>query len=156
MTSFCYADDLTIAPSKASAFSVSKEAAVEDFKPRGYNCSIRSLEPAGSYAWDVTNFAFTRRYSPPDPGQNGTGSYTDQVEFYYNNTATDNDWPRNTGWRQCLYITDESQAELDGVKQLECMMSFEPFRLGFKFDNVTSTLALSQGWTCDGTDSKHT
>lgn len=152
----CSADDLTITSVHTNTSQLSKEAAIEEFKPHGYNCSDKSLKAAGTYVWDITSFTFNKTYVPGNAMVNGTAGYTDMVEFYYNNTATDNDWPRNTGWRQCLYITDETTKELDGVKQLQCMMSFEPFTLGFKFDNLTSTLTLSQGWTCDGVDSEHT
>ena len=152
----CNADDLTIVPTQTDSFHVSKEKAIEDFKPHGYNCSSKSLEPAGTYAWDITSFNYNRTYVSSNPTVNSTASYTNILEFYYNNTATDNDWPRNTGWRQCLYLTDESSHEFDGTTQLMCMMSFEPFTLGFKFDNKTSELTLSQRWTCDGIDNGHT
>ncbi len=156
MYDYCRADDLTIAPTNTQTFHVSKEEAIQDFRPHGYNCSTKSLEPLGHQSWDVVNFTYYRRYIPADATTNVTANYADELEFYYNNTATDNDWPRNTGYRQCMYISDELDHEFDGIKPLDCMISFEPFRLGFKFDNKTSTLGLNQAWTCDGIDGSHT
>ncbi|KAH8881916.1 hypothetical protein GQ53DRAFT_832046 [Thozetella sp. PMI_491] len=153
---FCNADDLTITPSHINAFHISKENAIEDFRPHGYNCSSKSLEPPGKEAWEINGFTLTRIYSPEDPKLNISASNSYEIKFYYNNTATDNESPRNTGWRQCLYTSDDMEDELDGLKQLQCTMNFEPFTLGFKFDNRTSALTLNQGWTCDGVDSEHT
>ena len=153
---FCSADNTTIAATKTSTLSISKDRALDEFRPHGYNCSAKSIAAAGTQAWAINSFTLARRYVPADPLENLTATYTDELEFWYNNTATDNEWPRNTGWRQCLYLTDEKDQELDGTKQLQCMMSFEPFRLGFKYDNKTSSLALSQVWTCDGIDTGYT
>ncbi|KAL1864491.1 hypothetical protein VTK73DRAFT_5862 [Phialemonium thermophilum] len=153
---FCRADDLRIVPSHSERWRVPKADAVAEFQPRGYNCSSKSLEAVGKYGWDITGFTLNKTYVPPSPLRNASGDYTDVLEFFYNNTATDNDWPRNTGWRQCLYITDDASGTLDGETQLTCAMSFEPFTLAFRFDNKTSTLSLSQSWTCDGVDSGHT
>ncbi len=159
VSDFCTADDLTITPTRTKAGRGAKEEAVEYVKPHGYNCRVKSLGPTGTQSWDISRFTLERTYVPGDPKIIVTASYTDYVEFYYNNTATDNDWPRNTGWRQCLYMSDngdDGDKDLDGTKLLDCSMSFEPFRLGFKFDYNTSTLTLNQAWTCDGIDAGHT
>ncbi len=133
---------------------LSEDEATQKFQPHGYNCSSKSLEPAGKQAWEISRFSLTKTYQPGDAKLNVSASTSYGIEFYYNNTATDNDWPRNTGWRQCMYSSDES--ELDGSTQLGCAMTFEPFTLGFKFDNKTSALTLTQAWSCDGVDPDHT
>ena len=153
---FCHADNLTITPSKSDSYRVTKAQAVEDFKPHGYNCTDKSLQPASANGWEISSLTLDRSYTKADPKNNVTENYQDTLEFWYNNTATDNDWPRNTGWRQCLYITNNGTTEFDGTTQLSCMMSFEPFRLGFTFDKKASMLGLSQAWACDGVDSQHT
>jgi len=157
-SSACSAADLTIAPAKKAAYAVSRAQATEDFKPKGYNCTVKSLGGGGgpSPAWDVVGLTLNRTHVAASTEAGGAGAYwADRLEFWYNNTATDNDWPRNTGWRQCLWISDGVD-NLDAGRRQDCMMSFEPFRLGFQFDNKTSTLTLNQGWTCDGSDEKHT
>jgi len=150
----CRAADVTVAPTKQAAYGVTRAQAVEDFKPRGYNCTSRSL--AAGAAWDVVGLTLNRTHVAAAAHMGVQQEYwADRLEFWYNNTATDNEWPRNTGWRQCLWISDGVD-NLDAGKRQDCMMSFEPFRLGFQFDNKTSTLTLNQGWTCDGSDEKHT
>ena len=153
---FCTADDLTITPTRINTSHVSTDEATEEFRPHGYNCSSKSLQPAGKQAWEVTRFSYTKTNLPGDAKLSIPASTRHDIEFYYNNTATDNDWPRNTGWRQCVYSSNDVESELDGVKQLQCTINFEPFTLGFKFDSKSSALTLNQGWACDGIDSEHT
>ncbi len=152
----CNAEDLTITPTSTNTSHVSKEEAVDEFKMRGYNCTSKSLEATSRPAWEIRGFSLNRTYVPGDPNGTEPGGYMDDVEFYYNNTATDNDWPRNTGWRQCLFMSETIGQVVDDPKGVGVMISFEPFRLGFGFNNKTSTITLSQGWSCDGREGKHT
>ena len=152
----CSADDLTIKPAQINISQPSKADVAQEFKPHGYNCSSKSLDPPGKQGWEITRFSLTKTYLPGDPTYNISASEKYGIEFYYNNTATDNDWPRNTGWRQCLYSSDNMESDLDGVKPLECTVNFEPFTLGFKYNNQTSAITLFQEWSCDGVDSEHT
>ena len=153
---YCGAEDVKITPSRAGALSVSNAEAAAAFQARGYNCSAKSLAAVGKQSWEITALTLRRSYSPHTVGGEVAPNWIDQLEFWYNNTATDNDAPRNTGWRQCLYISDELDKELDGVTPLLCSLSFEPFTLGFKYNNATQELTLSQLWTCDGYDIDHT
>ena len=107
-------------------------------------------------AWEVADFTLRRTWNPP-ASANGTGYFTGTIDFGYNNTATDNDWPRSTdGWRNCLYLSDQLDGEVDGKTDAECARSFEPFNLSFRFDKASGTLTLMQKWSCDGVDADHT
>jgi hypothetical protein len=154
---------MTITPTKTDKRTVTPEQAFDEFRPRGYNCTAKSLDAVGKHGWEITSFTLNRTYTPPSGMEmpemdmhETPGYYENDVQFFYNNTATDNDWPRDNQWRQCMYVTGEAQKELDGAMKLDCMMSFELFRLGFSYDNATSTLTLRQGWSCDGQDGEHT
>ncbi len=152
----CRADDMTIEPIQTHTFHVSKEQAIQDFKPHGYNCSSRSLGLPSAPVWEISRFSFNRTWVTGDTAAKDPSGFQDGAEFYYKNTATDSDWPMNMGPpRPCSNQGNPGEILFDGTQQLACL-NIPVSSPTFQFDNITSTLTLNQAWSCDGIDGDHT
>ena len=151
INSRCNVGDMTLGPKNLTTRGVSKEQAVADFTPHGYNCSARSLGQHGTPVWQVTGFSFNRTWNPTwdVPG------FMDEVQFRYNNTATDSEWPGTRGDHLCYDQSSMGGPPFDGSRHMTCD-SDSLFPPGFRFDFNSSTLTLNQIWRCDGIDREHT
>lgn len=151
----CTADEITVDADEATTKQVPRAQAVEDFKPHGYNCTARSLGTPAPPAWNISRLSFNRTWVTGGARFDPSG-FQDSAEFYFANTATDSDWPRNNGERACMYSSNIGEPTLNGTLSLAC----SPFGLGrdpeFKFDFNSSILSLNQKWSCDGMDQSHT
>ncbi len=146
----CTAKDVTLASNKLNSFKVSKEKALKDFTPHGYNCTDRSLGARGKPSWEISNFSFNRTWNPTW----STPGFMDEAQFTYNNTATDSDWPMNVGEHTCYGQSPMMGPSLDGSQHFTCY-NYQFYAPGFQFDFNTSTLTLNQEWRCDSIDREH-
>jgi len=150
----CTTPDLTLSPTTKAAYQVTKQQADEAFKPRGYNCSGRSLGENGQApAWEIAGFRFTRTWVGATEAGGADGAFADEVNFTYRSTATDSDWPVSEQDRTCRAQTVPG-IMFDGKAPLWCA-SFQMLDRAFWFDFNASTLSLGQQWSCDGLDLQH-
>jgi len=149
----CTTADLTLSPVTKAVYKVTKQQAYEEFKPRGYNCSGRSLGEGGRPpTWEITGFRFNRTWIEGE-GAADAGAFMDEAEFTYHSTATDSDWPVSEQDRTC-YAQTLPGAAFDGKVPLVCA-AFQMRDRAFRFDFNASTLSLNQEWSCDGVDLLH-
>jgi len=154
----CAGEDATLQPSSLRTSTMPKAEALRIFTPHGYNCTDRSLG-LGAFAapvWEITGFTLNRTVKGSDT--DGRPLYQDEVEFTYNNTATDSDWPRNQpGSRTCYARTEPGGRPFDGSDDVNCVnyiMDAPGMRIDFRGGSVM--MKLSQEWKCDGVDRYHT
>jgi len=152
INSRCNVSPMTLVPKNLTTYAISPERALAVFTPHGYNCSARSLGQHGEApAWGVTGLSFNRTWNA---GWSVPG-FMDEIQFRYNNTATDTEWPGTRGDHLCYDQSSLGWPVFDGSKHLTCD-SESLYPPGFRFDYNSSTLTLNQIWRCDGVDREHT
>ena len=149
MNDYCAADEVTLQPTNLTTYSVSKQQAVAEFTPRGYNCSIRSLDPTTKPVWKLTDLTVNRTIHL-------TGNMThvqDEAGFWYNNTARDSDPPMSLQRHGCIEKSGVGP-RFDGSTELLCP-GLDEWVPTWYFNYNTSTLTMVQDWACDGVDMFH-
>jgi hypothetical protein len=146
---YCDHPGLTLKPNNTAVSSLSADQARILFSPKGYNCTSRSMGSRGTPAWEIQNFVFNRFWNADVTPQ----EFRDDVEFTYNNTAVNSEWPMNRTY-QCYDLGTRSNPRLDGSKVQRCESGTRDL-MQFSFDYDNKTLTLTQDWGCDASDRDH-